>query len=351
LQLNPILVNGSYVLNLGFQYSPDGSGSLQTALGSPATLTVDNPLTLDSSSAAYEGAVNITAYLTFPAISYTVRIYDRDDNLLATLSGTPASGTITANWDGTDGSGNVIASGNLTAAFDLQAAAGASASATAGIIPRDCKCGKDVTKLLYATLSDVAETYYTAPWYKRWLALILMRNGQPWDIEYLKHGDPAIFEMNRSCDPCATTVVFEGQCVHAEELNYMLLGLGLSIMTEEGDMVGSPEEIIGQWAWMMELRFLLNEWGWADGDPDPYDVQIRKLGFTIYAMKLYGLLPQIKVTPAKLRWPWPCKIQRNDRGQLEEAKRTNAGSDAYPQNWYWNGLRYKPAIPSPPPFP
>lgn len=91
--------------------------------------------------------------------------------------------------------------------------------------------------------------------------------------------------------------------------------------------------------------------GQDDEEIDPNDVQMRKLGFAAYAMKLYGALPEAKVTPAKLSWPWRCEISKDEKGRPIQAKRSRANSPAYPQNWYWNGLRTSLEIPPFPPFP
>src|SRR5262249_27768123 len=159
-------------------YGKDSTDTLQTVFGAPATLTVNNPLTLDPSSTTYDGGgLNIAATLTFPANSYTIQISDRYGNPLTTLSGTPVAGALTASWDGTAGNGNVIATGDLTAQFTLNAAGGASASARVVIIPHTCKCGKDITMLMYATLSDITTTFAAAPWYKQKLALVSFMAG------------------------------------------------------------------------------------------------------------------------------------------------------------------------------
>lgn len=336
LQLNPVFANGNHSVMLGFQYAAEAADSLQTAFGSPENLTVDSPFTLDPSSSSYDGGLYFEASVNVPASSFTIGIYDRHENLLTTLAGAVTDDRISASWDGTDGSGHSIASGRLTAVVNLAAPGGSAGSGSASVRYRECKCGKDVTRLVYTTLSDIAEFYRTAPWYRQVLAPLWMEMGGLWDILYLKaYEDGDIFERF-TCQPCKDTVAFEGQCVSADELNYMMLGLGLTLRAV---YTGNPDLLIDQY----EIALRIRGWEWLLDEPE--DVQTRKVGFALYAMRLYGHFPEYDIPVLGLAWPdVRCKIQKG-----KVAKRSKANSAAYPQNWRWTGLRNNPA--PPPPFP
>jgi hypothetical protein len=341
LQLNPIFANGSHVLNLGFQYSADFASSWQTAFGSPGTLVVNDPFTLDSTSATYDGSLDIEASVNVSATGYFIEVYDIHNHLLKTLTGPIVGGRISASWDLNDADGNLVAFGPLRCAFNLSSC---SASGTAIILPKDCKCGKDVTKLVYATLKDIAKVYNNASWFKQRLAQIEIRAAQPWDMQYLaKSLDQDVIEENLHCPLCRRTVTFEGQCVSADELNYMLLGEAFVLSSEKPF---NPVQMLAQFDIL-----LMNRINAETGEPDPEDVRLRKLGFAAYVISIRGLGPKhpdhyyFPVKLDDLKWPYGCSVNKRP------ALRDRFISPAYPENWYWNGLRTSFEIPGFPPYP
>jgi len=190
-------------------------------------------------------------------------------------------------------------------------------------------------QLVYETLKDITAVYESSSWIKRQLALIQIKTGQPWDIQYFKDRHTDIFEDNLKCPPCRPTVTFEGQCVSADELNYMLLGLAFAL-----DKATDPIELLQGFDILLISR-----------DDDETEVRLRKVRFAAYAMKQFGRAPQIPdnhyfpVKISDLKWPSNCPIT----GKV--AKRSSSQSSVYPQNWYWNGIRTFLEIPAPPPFP
>ena len=102
-----------------------------------------------------------------------------------------------------------------------------------------------------------------------------------WDIRYLYNYS---YSPPPPCYGCRDTVTFEGLCVAATELNYMMFGWGIVLCQENMET---------ELNWL-ELALRLRHW-------DPPDVIQRKVGFAQYAAGGYPSLP------GWLAWPHDCK--------------------------------------------
>jgi hypothetical protein len=196
-------------------------------------------------------------------------------------------------------------------------------------------------------MEDIANTFNDAGFVKRTIAALHIFNGgyilkADWDFWYLhKHPDPSapaddIFDRTKGCPNCSRTVTFEGKCVSADELNYMLYGEAVALTTRN-----HLNPLADQLALITMLEFGLE----VRGEPwDVPDVIARKVGFAEHALDLCGqpgwrFIAKLDQSP----WPHYCKVKNNN-----EAVRTWLGSMAFYQNWYWSGLKELGDIQKPP---
>jgi len=172
----------------------------------------------------------------------------------------------------------------------------------------DSKCGKDVTLVVRQTLADIAATFIAAPWYNQDRADISMFGWTPlalgsWDIRSLRYYNYTAPDS----EECNGTVTFEGRCVAADELNYMMFGLGIKLCGEDLDTE------------LGALRLAL----WIRSLGRDLDITQRKVGFAKYGAGGYSTMP------GWLTWPHPCSP---DKERLPE--------DVH--DWRWSGLKGGP---------
>lgn len=171
------------------------------------------------------------------------------------------------------------------------------------------KCGKDVTSLVYQTLRDITDTYEAAPWYYKYIAEVNMFGPASlwnWDIRYLYFYDDA----NNPNEECRYTVTFEGMCVHANELNYILYGWGMLLCEMDEDYLNLLNHLL----W---VRYYAGNFG--DDTPDSI---ARKTGFAAYGANILTHLE------SWLAWPYDCSPTR-DKLQDRDFR-----------DWNWKGLKF-----------
>ncbi|MBI2927420.1 MAG: RHS repeat-associated core domain-containing protein [Verrucomicrobia bacterium] len=168
----------------------------------------------------------------------------------------------------------------------------------------DCKCGRDVTSLVFQTLGDIADTYAKASQFDKLMARNSMFGPlslSSWDIRYLynyfKPGPPG-------CEDCEETVTFQRTCVRASELNYIMYGWAIQV-------TGYP-----RWLAMFELVEALWYNPLAGDDAGAF---ARKVRFAEFGSDFSKPL-----SPAE--WPHDCSPVK---------ERFNAEID----DWIWKGLK------------
>jgi hypothetical protein len=155
------------------------------------------------------------------------------------------------------------------------------------------KCGPDATSLVYRTLGDIAEKYGAASWYMKLDADVNMFGPGAlftWDIKYLFNWE----DLNNPAKECQRTVTFEGMCVNAQELNYIMFGWGIKLCDEP---VNENINLLYHALW---ARYEAHHLGsWADFGDDAGSIA-RKVGFAAYGAGVYSK------APSWLAWPYSC---------------------------------------------
>jgi hypothetical protein len=84
---------------------------------------------------------------------------------------------------------------------------------------------------VFQTLQDILDTYDNASWFRKFNAQNAMfgpLSSSSWDILYLyNYVNP--YPTVKGCEQCDTTVTFQGMCVKANELNYIMYGWGTQV--------------------------------------------------------------------------------------------------------------------------
>ncbi len=119
------LPNGRYWLQLVYTY-PECDFDLLAAhympihlFGAPKLVSISNPLTFDDLTSVFTSTLFIKARANVPADTYTIELYDQNDQHLQTLSGAILSRNVYTTWDLKDGIGNVIVNGPVRAEVSL----------------------------------------------------------------------------------------------------------------------------------------------------------------------------------------------------------------------------------------
>jgi len=179
-----------------------------------------------------------------------------------------------------------------------------------GLYPCPCKCGPDVTMALYQTLQDIADTYDSASYFRKYLARRSMLEFPfplwSWDILWLYRWS---YTSPGGCGHCNDTVTFEGGCVNATELNYMMFGLGVRLLYMDAEI------IIGEMVAGLKIRSLF-----PGGDTS--DAIQRKAGFAMYGAGEY------QAVQPWMWWPWNC-----------EPNKEKYEPDIH--YWEWLGLKWE----------
>ena len=162
------------------------------------------------------------------------------------------------------------------------------------------KCGRDVTKAVDETISNIKDVFDHSGWFKRHGACASMFKSpfvySSWDTWIKGYGETI-------SSGCENTMTFNGVCVNADELNYVEFGVGM-------DLCGKSDYWFG-----LLLQALI-----ARGDPP--DVAGRKVAAAAYG---YGENSQSQVEAIK--WPHKCKASKKE---LTGKNRV--------LSWYWQGL-------------
>ncbi len=155
--------------------------------------------------------------------------------------------------------------------------------------------------MVYATLGDIAEKYASASGLSKILAKINMfRNyilGQDsWDIIWLKEFASSAWGRSQDNGKCFNTVTFEGKCVSANELNFIMYGLGVDLVPPGlEELEHDLQLLLLGFEFREDLSGMLHPWG------DPTTAEMgRKIGFAEYGAGQYGSLPDW------LSWPGGC---------------------------------------------
>jgi len=111
--------NGDYQIMAGFSFAkPGASDNVQTVLGEPKSVTVNNLMTFDTLTSKFTTALFIDATLTVTNASYDIYLYDVSGTPLVYATGlTTTNGQIHLYWNLTDGQGNQIAFNSILAKF------------------------------------------------------------------------------------------------------------------------------------------------------------------------------------------------------------------------------------------
>jgi hypothetical protein len=97
--------NGVHTITV--QVADDGINQGQGIATSSINLNVQNNINLTWYE-AFGSILPIQAQLAYQNASYTIQIKDESENLVKTILGSTANGTINTNWDGTNSSGNQV---------------------------------------------------------------------------------------------------------------------------------------------------------------------------------------------------------------------------------------------------
>jgi RHS repeat-associated protein len=144
-----------------------------------------------------------------------------------------------------------------------------------------CTCGGDVTREVYQTLQDILDTYNSASWYNQFMGKLAMfgfNSVYSWDIKYLYNYTAPI--ALQGCKPCDQTVTFQGMCVRAHDLNYIMYGWGTTVTLYPAN-TAMVYLILG-----LEMRLI-----------DGQDSVLRKLYFAEFGAGLRSQLPNDVVQP------------------------------------------------------
>ncbi|MGH7976167.1 MAG: Ig-like domain-containing protein [Limisphaerales bacterium] len=115
------LTNGDYQIQLVCPVAPTSSpDSITNVTGTPITVQVNNPITMDKLTHQFSNYLYIYGTLADTNDTYDVYLYDDYGNPLVSATGLSApDGQIALGWDLTDGNGNQISFGNVQAVFYL----------------------------------------------------------------------------------------------------------------------------------------------------------------------------------------------------------------------------------------
>jgi hypothetical protein len=113
------LTNGNYQIQLACPVAPTSSpDSIANVMGTPITVQVSNPITMDKLTSQSSSFLYIYGTLANSNDTYDVYLYDDYGNLLVYSTGLSApNGQIAIGWDLTDGQGHQISFGNIQAVF------------------------------------------------------------------------------------------------------------------------------------------------------------------------------------------------------------------------------------------
>jgi hypothetical protein len=113
------LTNGNYQIQLACPVAPTSSpDSIANVMGTPITVQVSNPITMDKLTSQFSSFLYIYGTLANSNDTYDVYLYDDYGNLLVYSTGLSApNGQIAIGWDLTDGQGHQISFGNIQAVF------------------------------------------------------------------------------------------------------------------------------------------------------------------------------------------------------------------------------------------
>ena len=360
----PALPNGVYVMQLAYCYIINSSDDLQMAYGLPGTLQINSAVTLDPGTAGFsDGVLNIVATVNTPATSYAVDLYDMNGNHLQTLTG-QVSGQGKIDLEGvtlTDKQGNPL-NKPVLAAFSFQSqglnsGAGGSGGTGSGTgagpsgwpnpndvnspppiviyLPSTCRCGDDVTMLVYQTMGDIARVFgnhsrddQKSAW---WNMFINYSQGlQCWDMRWLylydtnNVGHPDTGAAGSCHAYCDNTVTFEHVCVRRFELNYMMFGEGMQLTG-----IASPtEELFFLWEGM-QVR------GWDNDQIQMLKNIAASYGYTQSGGNLV-LLPTAPSAKA-FHWPGAC-VPSNVQAKIDPTTKKVIRYDL----WDWLGIKASP---------
>jgi hypothetical protein len=326
LQLNPVFTSGDHTIVLGISFASDLDGNAQTLFGNQATLSVSAPVTLTTFQATFNGGLEIAGNVNVSADTFSLQIVNQAGTVVKSITGSVTSGSFDATWDLTDGAGNLAGVGPLTCNLNFPAetpgssGGGSSSSAVARVTPLPCKCGEDVTDLVYSSLINVIKTYNNASIFRQFIAntelTSILTAADSWDMVWLKKDYRTDNWAGRGCQKCFNTVTFEGKCVRLDELNFMMFGCGCAL-----NSVGPPVGMtLKAWIGLLVRSFLPQS---IFGFSDSVEVTDRKIGFAIYGTGYLGKMPD------NLRWPQSCVPQPKvfPKAKLDRKR------------WFWKGLK------------